>query len=73
MRPLGLNLADFFQGFRGKGIYELPKDLVLPESLIVIHEHSDNFSLQTRQPTQPEKFCLEVEELLKKMRRLTKE
>ena len=44
------------QFYRGKFVIELPKDLILPETLVMIHEHGDHYSLQTTQSIKPDEF-----------------
>jgi len=53
LRPIGNNLVEFLDTFKGKCIYELSKDLVIPANFVVIHEHTDHFSIQTTQPIDP--------------------
>lgn len=50
MRPLGVNLADICDPFRGKLIYELPQGLVLPKEFVVINRFSDYYSLEAAVP-----------------------
>ena len=67
-----MNLAEFLEAaYPTTIIYELPKDLVVPNSLIMIHEHNDHYSLQTIEPIEPEKFCIEAMNFFEKQKRIT--
>ena len=48
LRPNGPMFQEVMRGFRGKNIYiyEIPKDLAVPEDLVILHEHSDHYSFQ---------------------------
>jgi hypothetical protein len=59
LRPIGANLAELLRTtYPTTIIYELPKDLPVPASLVMIHEHTDHYSLQTKESIEPEQFCL---------------
>ncbi len=74
LRPIGGNLAEFLEyAYPTTIIYELPKDLVVPSSLVMIHEHNDHYSLQTKESVEPEKFCNEVMNFFEKQKRITVE
>ena len=49
LRPLGVNLAELVGSFKGGYIYEIPKDTIVPDGLILIHERTDHYSLQPKQ------------------------
>ena len=47
MRPLGAALAMIVAPFRGKClVHEVPANTPLPPELVVLHEHSDHYSVQ---------------------------
>jgi hypothetical protein len=48
LRPLGGSLAELIETFNSKYFYEIPKDVVIPDNFVLIHEHSDHYSLQTK-------------------------
>lgn len=51
---------------------ELPKDLILPDHFVMIHEHTDHYSLQTRQSIEPSEFETLAEKLFKSQKILKK-
>lgn len=52
LRPAGPKMFDILNTFQGKNVlvFRLHEGLVLPEGLIVHHEHTDHYSLQTTVP-----------------------
>jgi hypothetical protein len=50
LRPLGPVLKEIIANFRGNCIFVVPKDTPIPDDLILLHEHSDHYSLQTSSP-----------------------
>ena len=53
LRPLGVNMWDLLTTKRGiTNVLEIPAGTKIPESLVLLHEHADNFSLQCTQPMQ---------------------
>ncbi|KAJ7075795.1 hypothetical protein B0H15DRAFT_916593 [Mycena belliarum] len=50
--PLSPTFQEVVRNFRGSdiGVFVLKEGTVLPETLTVLHEHSDHFSLQCTQP-----------------------
>lgn len=48
LRPLGTSMLNILQNFRGNPmIYCLHEGIDLPDGLVLYHEHSDHYSLQT--------------------------
>ncbi|RPB26618.1 hypothetical protein L211DRAFT_820970 [Terfezia boudieri ATCC MYA-4762] len=54
IRPNGPMLQEIIRNFKGKNttVYRLPEGTNLPEQLILLHEHSDHYSLQTTEPVE---------------------
>lgn len=51
LRPGGFNLGEIIANYKGAvQIIEIPKSFKLPPELILLHEHSDHYSLQTTAP-----------------------
>jgi hypothetical protein len=52
LRPIGPVIFEVVSHWRGKDarIYRIPKGTKLPDNLILLHEHSDHYSLQTTEP-----------------------
>lgn len=48
LRPQGINMWDILSTWSGKtNVLVIPKDTVVPDDLVLIHEHGDHYSLQT--------------------------
>ena len=56
LRPVGLFLAEMLDNIEPKFIFELPVGLTLPKDMVMIHERSDHYSLQTTIPISPKTF-----------------
>lgn len=56
LRPNSPKMLDILSKFKGSPlIFSLLEGMVLPKGLVVIHEHTDHYSLQTTEPvTLPE-------------------
>jgi hypothetical protein len=50
MRPTGKKLENFLKSFRGKCIYMVKEGTKIPDNLVLLHEHTDHYSLQTSVP-----------------------
>eukprot|EP00056_Hartaetosiga_gracilis_P014547 m.240827 g.240827 ORF g.240827 m.240827 type:complete len:154 (-) comp16133_c0_seq1:203-664(-) len=52
LRPDCPTMEGLLRTFRGKHarVYTIPQGLLLPEELVLIHEHTDHYSLQTTKP-----------------------
>jgi hypothetical protein len=51
LRPVGENMLRILQEYKGEPrIYRIHEGLLLPSGLIVYHEHTDHWSLQTSEP-----------------------
>ena len=54
MRPIGNMLAVILAGFRGKVlVHEVPPCTPLPPELVILHEHSDHYSVQPATTMKP--------------------
>lgn len=53
MRPMGVMLQRIIRGYREDCvIYRLPKGTGLPETMVLLHKHTDHFSIQTTKPVE---------------------
>ena len=51
LRPSGETMHSILKDFKGTPwVHHLPLGLELPEGLVVLHEHTDHYSLQTTEP-----------------------
>lgn len=51
LRPSSERMVEILKNFRGSPrVYALPVGTILPEGLVVFHEHSDHYSMQTTVP-----------------------
>eukprot|EP01137_Pigoraptor_chileana_P020208 Opistho-2@82274 len=50
LRPGGPNLGNILSSFRGDVIYAIPAGTFLPPHFVLLHEHTDHYSLQTTEP-----------------------
>ena len=68
---MGTALDDLVKNFNFKFIYELPQNLVLPDPFVVILEHHDHYSFQTKIPIDPKEFCDRAMEFFENQKKLT--
>ncbi|KAI5801499.1 hypothetical protein DFH27DRAFT_556976 [Peziza echinospora] len=54
MRPMGTMLQEIVRGFSGQksAVWRIPEGVELPKELVVLHEHSDHYSMQTTEPVE---------------------
>jgi hypothetical protein len=52
MRPPTPYFINFAENFRGRRVvvFYVPKGTILPQNLVLLHEHTDHYSLQTAVP-----------------------
>ncbi|TPX30287.1 hypothetical protein SeMB42_g07935 [Synchytrium endobioticum] len=52
LRPLGPAFGELIAGFRGRNtrIIPIPEGTVLPSEMVLLHEHSDHYSMQCDEP-----------------------
>lgn len=68
LRPAGENLTRILTGYKGVPlVYRLHEGLLLPEGLVIYHEHTDHFSLQTMVPIGLPELNAKLTELLKSL------
>jgi hypothetical protein len=70
LRPPTEKMRQILEDFRGGDslrIYRLQENLQLPDGLVVIHEHSDHYSLQTTRPVRLEDFNRHLTEFLQSL------
>lgn len=76
LRPSTPKMRQILEDFRGGDslrIYRLQENLKLPDGFIVLHEHSDHYSLQTTEPISLENFNRKLTEFLQTLPSQTKE
>lgn len=76
LRPPTEKMRQILEEFRGGDqlrIYRLQENLSLPNGLVVIHEHSDHFSLQTTHPIRLEDFNRQLTDFLGQLPSQTKQ
>lgn len=74
LRPRSEFMTKLVETFKGDPtVYTLIPGLELPESLILLHEHTDHFSLQVRNPMSLDAFNDELTAFLKTLPTQTKE
>jgi hypothetical protein len=74
LRPISFTQMELAQNFVGDfRVYELAEGLKLPDGLVVLHEHSDHFSLQVSEPMSLMDFNFKLTELLRNSPSFTKE
>lgn len=56
LRPIGLALKNIVKSYKFNYVYEIPKDTPVPENLVLLHEHTDHYSLQTCSKCTPEEL-----------------
>ena len=74
LRPSSDVMRDILVNFRGSPlVYQLPTGLVLPEGLVILHEHSDHYSLQTTMPISLPELNAKMTTFLTSLQSCTKE
>jgi len=74
LRPAGENMRQILENFRGSPrIYRFQEYMALPEGLILFHEHTDHYSLQTSVPTPLDELNQKLTMLLESLPSVTKE
>jgi hypothetical protein len=54
MRPNGMSQLEILAGMRGEvSVCEVPEGAPIPAGLVLVHEHTDHFSMQTSVPCTP--------------------
>lgn len=74
LRPAGDTMIQNLKSFRGTPkIYHLPCGMELPPELVVYHEHTYHYSLQTSEPIRLEAFNKRLTEFLESLSSQTRE
>ena len=73
LRPLGLTLKNVAMTYKFKYAYEIPMNTPIPENLILLHEHTDHYSLQSSIKCTPEELNDRLTKFLKKQTLMSKE
>lgn len=74
LRPASTYMKGLVEQYSGSPtIYALLPGLKLPDSLILVYEHSDHFSMQVREPMTLERFNQELTDFLQTLPSQTKE
>ena len=72
LRPMGINLWDIVSNYNGKiTVVRIPKNTPIPEELVLLHEHSDHYSMQTAIPCSPSELNKRLAEFLAPFEKLT--
>lgn len=73
LRPPGLVFQEVLGGFKADvKIFKIPKGTSLPKTLVLLHEHSDHYSLQTTEVVTETELNKRLSEFLRGMPMLTK-
>ncbi len=67
LRPGGPNLSNILAHFKGKHVvYRIPEGVAIPENLVLYHEHSDHYAMQTTVPCTEKELNARLTEFLHK-------
>ena len=74
LRPSGENMVNILKNWNGEPtIFRLNEGMQLPDGLVVIHERSDHYSMQTTVPIELEELNAKITEILEEAPRQTKQ
>jgi hypothetical protein len=74
LRPSTPRMHEILRGFKGSPtVFMLHEGLTLPKGLVVLHEHTDHYSLQTALPIPLDEFNGKLTEFLKGLSSVSKE
>jgi hypothetical protein len=73
LRPGGFVLGEIIANYRGNNIYFIPKGTKFPSELVLLHEHSDHYSLQTSVECHENTLNQRLTDFLANMEQLSKE
>ena len=74
LRPMGPKMVEILKGFKGNPrVYALLEGMTLPEGLIVLHEHSDHYSMQTTKPITLDELNEKMTQLLSTVTSVTRD
>lgn len=74
LRPRGDKMTSILQGYKGSPrVYSMHEGLTLPGPLVVYHEHTDHYSMQTSEPISLAEFDKLLSDFLASLPSVTKE
>ncbi|KAJ3288515.1 hypothetical protein HDU79_004789 [Rhizoclosmatium sp. JEL0117] len=74
LRPLGPKMIDILEKFKGDPtVYRMQENLKVPEGMVLIHEHSDHYSMQVAEPMSLEAFNGKLTRFLETLPKQTKQ
>ena len=73
LRPVGIQFYDIMSSFRGGQIIEIPANAAVPDSLVLILEMGEHYSLQANRVMSLKELNAELEQFLLPFPRLTKD
>lgn len=74
LRPAGEKMVSILKEFKGSPrVYRMHEGLTLPDPLVVFHEHTDHYSLQTSQALSLDEFHSVLTKFLESLPSTTKE
>ena len=74
LRPATPKMLDVLRNFKGTPrVYAMHEGLALPEGLVILHEHSDHYSLQTTVPIALSEYHARVTAFLQTLPNVTKD
>mmetsp|Transcript_7041 Transcript_7041/g.10461 ORF Transcript_7041/g.10461 Transcript_7041/m.10461 type:complete len:149 (-) Transcript_7041:98-544(-) len=74
LRPAGEKMIEVLKQYKGEAkVFRLHEGVLLPPNLVVLHEHTDHYSLQTTEPIELPKFNQLLSEYLLTFPSSTKE
>ena len=73
LRPGGPVLGEVIANFRGNVIYCIPEGFEFPDDVILFHEHTDHYSLQTKVPIKPSALEQKFTRIMEQCELLTKD
>ncbi len=73
LRPLGQTLSKLAKSYNFDCVYEISEGTQIPDDLILVHEYSDHYSLQTSIISSPEDLNKKLTMFLQKQKSLKKD
>ncbi len=74
LRPSGPKMHEILKGYKGDPrVYRMHEGLILPEGMVILHEHTDHYSLQPSVPTPLGEFNARITDLIQGLPSMTRE
>lgn len=76
LRPRGINMWDILSTWAGRGktnVLVIPQGTIIPDDLVLIHEHGDHYSLQTTISRTPRDLNSSLTKFMDPFEMMTKE